>query len=140
MSKKRLYAIRRENLDALIQIHFSGNQASLATAIERAPAMVNQWLREYRNISEHSARWIEMCLSLPAGILDTHNPELSDEPINLNELKTLILRVNRDLKNIEAHLGKTEPTNLEALLTTLEARAAITKLRTLVEKPDEKNK
>lgn len=69
-------AIRKANVERVIEKRFKGNQASFAEAVKREPAQVWQWLttsKTRRPIGEKVARHIEDSLELPKLGLDTPN-------------------------------------------------------------------
>lgn len=69
-------AIRKANVERVIEKRFNGNQASFAESIKREPAQVWQWLtttKTRRPIGEKIARHIEDQLELPKLGLDTPN-------------------------------------------------------------------
>lgn len=75
---------RRENLRALVNTRFGGNQERTAEALQIKPSQLNRWLskttKDPRAITEDSARRIEELLGLPAGALDKEaDPEKYDE-------------------------------------------------------------
>jgi hypothetical protein len=69
-----IYQIRRQNLIALIEREYSGNQTTFAQTIGIKPPQINRWLSETagekRRINENSARRIEEKSGKPAGWLD----------------------------------------------------------------------
>lgn len=73
-SRMDVYITRRNNLAALVNSMFDGNQAKLGAKIGVKQPQVNRWLSTStaspRKISETSARHIEAKLGLPKGVLD----------------------------------------------------------------------
>lgn len=69
-----IYAIRRANLQALIDRHAGGNAAEFARLVERERSQIGQYLsatyNQGRSIGERVARSIEEKLSIPTGYLD----------------------------------------------------------------------
>ncbi|MGS1117447.1 hypothetical protein [Castellaniella sp. UC4442_H9] len=77
----RIIDLRRKNLQRLIEKRFDGKQKNFTTSTGIAPSQISQWLStgdgvSTRNISERSARRLEVRLGLPAGWLD-HDHERS---------------------------------------------------------------
>lgn len=70
--------VRRQRLEKLLKERFGGSQKELAVAIGRSPAQISQWLSRFRNISEDSARAVEVALQLPLGWMDVDN---ADNPL-----------------------------------------------------------
>lgn len=61
---------RLENLRNLIREKFGGSQAAFASAINRSPAQVNQWLTGVRGLGDGTCRVVESALGLPMGWMD----------------------------------------------------------------------
>lgn len=93
-----IHETRRINLRQLIDEKFSGVAARLATALDMKPPQLHRWLAKEeakrQNINEHSARGIELRLSLPRGWLDqegggedvTLSPALPPRQLTVSEL------------------------------------------------------
>ena len=69
-----IYAIRRANLQALIDEYAAGNAAEFARLVERERSQIGQYLsstyNQGRSIGERVARSIEKKLAIPSGYLD----------------------------------------------------------------------
>jgi transcriptional regulator with XRE-family HTH domain len=69
---------RKNQLLALINSKFNGNQADFARAIGKSPSQINQWLAGVRNLGDGSVRQIEKKLKLG---------DYFDTPGNITPLK-----------------------------------------------------
>ena len=122
-----LFGLREKNVSRLIGTRFDGRQAEFARAIGRAPAQVNQWLRQRRNIGEAAARHIERELGLNPFDLDRDMAGLRYEPKDQHthspqaRLKTAL----KELGGTEQELDR-EDYRAQSLL--LEAKLTITRL------------
>lgn len=75
MNMSQVIEVRRKNLRLLIERRFDGSQKNFSLSTGISPSQLGQWLSEgessgTRNMSERSARRLEVRLSLPAGWLD----------------------------------------------------------------------
>ena len=91
-----IYAIRRSNLQSLIDSRAQGNAAEFARLVNKERAQIGQYLSEKynegRSIGERVARQIEVDLGLPHGYLDTPHPLISNiAPASIGERRIPLL-------------------------------------------------
>ena len=91
-----IYAIRRSNLQSLIDSRAQGNAAEFARLVNKERAQIGQYLSEKynegRSIGERVARQIEVDLGLPHGYLDTPHPLISNiAPASIGDRKIPLL-------------------------------------------------
>lgn len=68
--EKQIHAVRRLELEKLVDGKFAGNQSKFAMAVGTVPPHINQILRGKKRMGEGLARRIELALNLPAYQMD----------------------------------------------------------------------
>lgn len=96
---------RRERLRTLIDDHFMGVAARLATALDMKPPQLHRWLSGRQGISEESARGIEQKLDLTPGWLDRPSDDVGLSP----EAAEFAERVRHELaeRDVPEHMMET---------------------------------
>jgi hypothetical protein len=87
--------IRLHNIDSIIRQKCGGNRSRFATSIGREAVSVGRWWtksKHRRNVSDESAREIEVAFGLPKDWVDNlheNNSDLEEDPLRRTELKII---------------------------------------------------